>query len=64
MKKFEYKFVKTTEGMSGITLGSKKLEENYKALIEQHAQEGWRLVQLVANAVSGPSEIIFEREVY
>ena len=59
---YEYKFVKTTEGMSGISLGNKKLEENYKALIEQHAQEGWRLVQLVQSSVSGPSEIIFERE--
>ena len=63
MKKFEYKFVKATEGMSGISLGSKKLEENYKAIIEQHAQEGWRLVQLMATSISGPSEIIFEREV-
>ena len=63
MKKFEYKFVKTTEGMKGVTLGNKKLEENYKALVEQHALEGWRLVQLIANAVTGPTELIFEREV-
>ena len=59
---YEYKFVKTTEGMSGISLGNKKLEENYKALIEQYAQEGWRLVQLVYTSMSGPSELIFERE--
>ena len=59
---YEYKFVKATEGMSGVSLGTKKLEENYKALIEQHAQEGWRLVQLVHTSVSGPSEIIFERK--
>ena len=59
---YEYKFVKATEGMSGISIGKKKLEDNYKELIEQHAQEGWRLVQLVQTSVSGPSEIIFERE--
>lgn len=58
----EYKFVKTTEGMKGISVGSKKLEDNYKAIIEQHALEGWRLVQLVTNSVSGPTEIIFERD--
>ena len=60
---YEYKFVKTTEGMSGVSLGNKKLEENYKAIVEQHGKEGWRLVQLVANAVSGPTELIFEREI-
>ena len=58
----EYKFVKTTEGMKGINLGTKKLEENYKTIIEQHALEGWRLVQLVITSASGPTEIIFERD--
>ena len=58
----EYKFVKTTEGLTGINLGSKKLEEHYKAIINQHALEGWQLVQLVSTSVSGPTEIIFERD--
>ena len=62
MKKYEYKFVKTTEGMKGISLGNKKLEDNYKDLINQHAQDGWRLVQLLFTSIAGKSEIIFERE--
>ena len=58
----EYKFVKTTEGMTGVNWGGKKLEDNYKAIIEQHALEGWRLVQLVSTSLHGATEIIFERD--
>jgi hypothetical protein len=41
--------------------------EDYQAIIERHAQEGWRLVQIFAPATNSRGfvrfyELIFERE--
>jgi hypothetical protein len=63
---FEYKFVR-------IELASYRLQkkpaEDYQKIINQHAKEGWRLVQVFVapseNAIGYPSyyEIIFEKNI-
>ena len=60
----EYKFVKTD-----VSFFSGTVKKNYKEIVEQHAQEGWRLVQILCiptgdfeiRAVDS-IEIIFERD--
>lgn len=61
---YEYKFEKI-----GLKSGflTKKPKEDYHGIIEKHAREGWRLVQIFAPGISGYGtaahyEIIFERE--
>lgn len=63
-QRYEYKFIRINAGLfGGIT---KKM--TYKEVIERHAEEGWRLVQIFAPSsfvLSGAStfyEIILERE--
>ena len=59
----EYKFVKTSEGIKGIKLGNKALEENIFVLVEQYAQEGWEVFQFVTAPLSGEMiQIIFVRD--
>ena len=59
--KLEYKFVKLELGF-----WSGKPKENYREIINEHAREGWRLVQIFAPG-TGPFgfasyfEIIFEK---
>lgn len=58
---YEYKFVETS--MGGIFT-----EDNHCEIINEHAKEGWRLVQVMPchfNMEGRPNkyEIIFEREV-
>ena len=62
---YEYKFVRLGEGW--LAAKREALEE-YQNLIHQHAQDGWRLVQVFAPSLGrkGASkfiEDIFEREV-
>ncbi len=59
----EYKFVplKTT-GFFRI-----RPKEDYQKIIQQHAQEGWRLVQIFPSCINAEGsprayELIFERE--
>jgi len=64
-QKYEYKFVRLGEGMMGV---KKSAGQQYQQVIHEHANEGWRLVQVFAPgiAVYGSAkyyEIIFEREV-
>jgi len=65
---YEYKFhrIKTDRAF----LFERKPEANYYEIIREHAQNGWRLVQIFAPTVSvidgGTSnyfELIFEKEV-
>ena len=44
-KKYEYKFVRVGEGWLGA---KKEAEADYKQIIQQHASQGWRLVQVFA----------------
>lgn len=61
---YEYKFEKIE--LKGI-LPPKNPTEDYHQIIEQHAKEGWRFVQIFAPVVAaGPFaayyEMIFEKE--
>lgn len=61
---YTYKFVKI-EMKSGF-FGSKP-KEDYKAVIESHAKDGWKFKQIFAPATSGYGsaayfELIFEKE--
>ncbi|MCB9767617.1 MAG: DUF4177 domain-containing protein [Candidatus Omnitrophica bacterium] len=64
-QKFEYKFVRLGEGWMGAR---KSATQEYQRTIEEHARQGWRLVQIFAPGlgVYGSAkfyELIFEREV-
>jgi hypothetical protein len=63
MPRYDYKFVRV-ELKSGWSTDDPK--ENYHRVIEDHARDGWRLVQIFAPGTSGTGwasyfEIIFER---
>lgn len=63
-RRFEYKFIRLGEGFLQVR---KEARESYQETIEQHAREGWRLVQIFAPGIgaSGAAkfyEIILERE--
>ncbi len=63
-QRYEYKFVRLGEGWLGVR---KEAKEEYQQVIHDHAQEGWRLVQIFAPGIGGYGaakyyEIIFERE--
>jgi hypothetical protein len=64
---YEYKFVKVD--LEGFLISAKRPSVDHHRLIEEHARDGWKLVQIFAPAVSVISggtpdyfEIIFERE--
>ena len=63
-QKYEYKFVRLGEGIMGV---KKAARQQYQKVIQEHAREGWRLVQIFAPAIAGYGsakyyEVIFERE--
>ncbi len=63
-QKYEYKFVRLGEGV--FASKSKALEE-YQQIVKDHAQDGWRLVQIFAPGTTmyGQAkyiEVILERE--
>jgi len=60
---FEYKFVKIALDRGFLV---RKPSQDYHAIIQDHARQGWRLVQIFAPAVHGYGkavfyELIFER---
>ena len=64
---YEYKFVRVD--LKGFWISTKKPKEDHHKIIEEHAKEGWRFVQIFAPAVSVAGggipeyfELIFERE--
>jgi len=64
-QRYEYKFVRLGEGVLGAR--TKGIKE-YRQVIEEHARDGWRLVQIFAPSIGiyGAAkyfEIILEREV-
>jgi len=62
-QRFEYKFVRLGEGMMSV----KKVARNtYQDVINEHARDGWRLVQVFAPGIGGYGsakyyELIFEK---
>jgi hypothetical protein len=56
----EYKYV--SADVKGLQLTYKKVKENYKEIVNQHAAQGWRLVQ-VLDFPDGTTEIIFEKDI-
>ena len=64
-QEFEYKFVRLGEGLMYV---SKEAQVSYQTVIEEHAREGWRLVQIFAPPIGGAGsgtakfyEIVLER---
>jgi uncharacterized protein DUF4177 len=65
MRKYEYKFVRLGEGWLGVRRAAK---HGYQEVIERHARDGWRLVQVFTPGIGAYGaakfyELIFEREV-
>ncbi len=63
-QRYEYKFVRLGEGWIGV---KREGRDNYQRVVEEHAREGWRLVQVFAPGTGGYGaakyfEIILERE--
>jgi hypothetical protein len=63
-QKYEYKFVRLGEGWLSV---KRSVEQEYQEQIRQHAQDGWRLVQIFVPGIgtgAGPKyyELILERE--
>ena len=61
--RYEYTFVRLGEGMLSVR---KAARNTYQDVILQHAQEGWRLVQIFAPGIGvygAPKyyELVFER---
>ena len=62
-QRFEYRFVRIRL-RSGWWSG--EIRSDYQVIVDQHAEEGWRLVQVFAPAVAGYgaaryADLIFER---
>ncbi|NLY77094.1 MAG: DUF4177 domain-containing protein [Tissierellia bacterium] len=60
---YEYKFVKVR--FRGLKL---EPEEDYEALVNKYAKEGWRLIQIltpptVGYGIIGYYEFVFERQI-
>ena len=60
---YEYKFIRLGEG---IIAARKEAKQTYQDVIQQHARDGWRLVQVFAPGIGGYGaakyyEIILER---
>ena len=64
MRNYEYKFVRLGEGWMGAT---REAKQTYQEVVQKHARDGWRLVQIFAPGIGGYGaakyyEIILERE--
>ncbi len=63
-QKYEYRFVRLGEGLLSVRRSGR---EQYQQVITEHAEQGWRLVQVFAPGIGGYGaakyyELIFERE--
>ncbi len=64
MQRFEYKFVRIGEG---ILAARKEAKHTYQDVIQKHARDGWRLVQIFSPGIGAYGaakyyELILERE--
>jgi hypothetical protein len=68
MAEFEYKFVRIGESRLSAVFGVQdRARKTYETVIQEHAQDGWRLVQVFAPGVAAFGaakyyELILERE--
>lgn len=64
-QRFEYEFVRLGEGR--LSLGRQVLDD-YQGVIQEHAEAGWRLVQIFAPSIGLQGapvffELVFERPI-
>lgn len=64
---YEYKFIKVELKTTGL-LKPAEAKEDYHEIIREHAEEGWRFVQIFApgTAIQGVAayfELIFEKKI-
>jgi hypothetical protein len=68
MPEFEYKFVRIGESRLSAVFGVQdRARKTYETVIQEHARDGWRLVQVFAPGVAAFGaakyyELILERE--
>ena len=65
MVKYEYKFVRLGEGWFSVKRWAR---EEYPEVVQEHAKEGWRFIQIFAPGTGNYGsakyiELIFEREI-
>jgi hypothetical protein len=63
-QKYEYRFVRLGEGLLSVRRSGR---EQYRQVVTEYAEQGWRLVQVFAPGIGGYGaakyyELIFERE--
>ena len=63
-KQYEYKFIRIGEGCLGVKSNA---DAEYQQVIQEHALDGWRLVQVFAPSIGSYGcskyfEVILERE--
>ena len=66
MQRYEYKFVKVELVEPGWLSSTQEPKRDYHRIIEEHARDGWRLVEIFAPATTGSGwaryfDVIFER---
>jgi hypothetical protein len=66
--RYEYKFVRLGQYWGSAAFGVRDKErDSYQSIVHEHAQDGWRLVQIFAPGIAAFGaakyyELIFERE--
>ena len=65
IRRYEYKFVRLGEGWLGVR---SEARQTYQDVVQEHAREGWRLVQIFAPGTGAYGaakyfELVLEREI-
>jgi len=64
-RRYEYKFVRLGEGWLGVR---SEARQTYQDVVQEHARDGWRLVQIFAPGTGAYGaakyyELVLEREI-
>ena len=64
-RRYEYKFVRLGEGWLGVR---SQARQTYQDVVQEHARDGWRLVQIFAPGTGAYGaakyfELVLEREI-
>ena len=64
-RRYEYKFVRLGEGWLGVR---SEARQTYQEVVQEHARDGWRLVQIFAPGTGAYGaakyyELVLEREI-
>jgi hypothetical protein len=64
-RRYEYKFVRLGEGWLGVR---SEARQTYQDVVQEHARDGWRLVQIFAPGIGAYGaakyfELVLEREI-